>query len=64
LAKFSECSYEVIKSTRAKSLQNEFAKIYPFWLFMSLDVPTEPLKGFMFQMKGCKWDFVDIKSIM
>jgi len=45
-------------------LQNEFAKICPFWLFMSFDVPTEPLKGFMFQMKGGKWDFVDIKSIM
>ena len=31
---------------------------------MSLDVPTEPLKGFMFQTKGCKWDFIDIKSVM
>ena len=31
---------------------------------MSLDVPTEPLKGFMFQMKGCRWYFVDIKSGM
>ena len=31
---------------------------------MSLDVPTEPLKGFMFQMKGCEWDFIDIKSVM
>ena len=25
----------------------------------------EPLNGiFMFQIKGCKWDFVDIKSVM
>ena len=31
---------------------------------MRLDVPTEPLKGFMFQTKGMKWDFVDIKSVM
>jgi len=31
---------------------------------MSLDVLMEPLKGFMFQIKGCKGDFVDLKSIM
>ena len=51
LVKFSECSCEVIKITRAKSLQKELAKICAPWLFMSLDVPTKPLKGFMFQMK-------------
>ena len=54
LEKFGECSYEVIKSTRAKSLQKELEKICPFWHFMSLDVPMKPLKGFMFQMKGSK----------
>ena len=64
LAKFSECSCEVIKTTRVKPLQKELTKIYPLWLFMILDVPTEPLKGFTFQMKGCKWDFGDIKSVM
>ena len=31
---------------------------------MILDVPTEPLKCFMFQMKGCKGDFIEIKSVM
>ena len=31
---------------------------------MSLDVPTKPLKCFMFQMKGCKGEFIDIKSVM
>ena len=31
---------------------------------MSPDVPTQPLKGFMLQIKACKWDFVDIKSVM
>ena len=51
-------------TTRTKSLQKELAKIKPFWLFMSLDVTTIPLKSFMFQMKGGKWNLVDIKSIM
>ena len=45
-------------------MQKELEKICPFWLSMSLDVPTKPLKGFMFQMKGCKWDFIDIKNVM
>ena len=64
LVKFSEFSHEVIKISRAKLLQKELEKIYPVWLFMSLDLLTEPLKGFMFQMKGCKQEFVDIKSVM
>ena len=45
-------------------MQKELEKIFPLWCFMILDVPTKPLKGFMFQMKGCKWDFIDIKSVM
>ena len=45
-------------------MQKELKKIRPFWLFMSLDVPMIPLKSFLFQMKGGKWNFVDIKSIM
>ena len=64
MTKFSEFSYELIKRAREKSLQKELEKIHPFWLFTSLDVPMEPLKGVMFQMKGCKWDFIDIKSVM
>ena len=64
LTNFGECSYEVIKSTRTESLQEELGKICPVWLGMSVDVPTEPLKCFMFQIKGCKWEFIDIKSVM
>ena len=45
-------------------MQKELAKICPLWFFMILDVPTEPLKGFAFQMKGGKWDFGDIKSVV
>ena len=40
------------------------AKICPMWFFMILDVPTKPLKGFMLQMKGSKWEFIDIKSVI
>ena len=64
LAKFGRCSYEVIKSTRTKSLQEKLGKFCPVRLRMSLDVPMEPLKCFMFQMKGCKGDFIEIKSVM
>ena len=64
LVKFGECSYEVIRSTRTKLLQEELGKFCPVCLSMSLDLPIDPLKCFMFQMKGCKWDFIDIKSVM
>ena len=62
--KFGKCSCKFIKTTRAKSMQKELEKICPLGFFMILGVPTKPLKGFMFQMKGCKWDFVDIKHVM
>ena len=64
LVKFGECSYEVIKTTRAKLLQKDLVESCPLWCFVSLYVPMEPLKGFMFQMKGCEWDFIDIKYVM
>ena len=61
---FGECSCEVIKSTRTKLLQEELGKFCPVCPGMSLDVPTKPLKCFMFQMKRSKGDFIEIKSVM